>query len=202
TIRDNGSPKLNDMVRKGYNGVLCIECGGPRPGSGCAGRGIIAAFEKLEELNAVEEFHPDVVIYDVLGDVVCGGFAMPIRNGYAQDVFVVTSGEMMSLYAASNISYAVRSFSEDGYARLGGLIQNSRNVDNENETVEKAAAEMRTNVIAIIGRDAAVQRCENKGKTVIEGEPLSSQAKAYRALAETLISSSGEADGGLRIGRS
>jgi nitrogenase iron protein NifH len=190
------------MVRKGYNGVLCIECGGPRPGSGCAGRGIIAAFEKLEELNAVEEFHPDVVIYDVLGDVVCGGFAMPIRNGYAQDVFVVTSGEMMSLYAASNISYAVRSFSEDGYARLGGLIQNSRNVDNENETVEKAAAEMRTNVIAIIGRDAAVQRCENKGKTVIEGEPLSSQAKAYRALAETLISSSGEADGGLRIGRS
>jgi nitrogenase iron protein NifH len=201
-VRDGGSPKLNDIVRQGYNGVLCIECGGPRPGSGCAGRGIIAAFEKLEELNAVEEFHPDVVIYDVLGDVVCGGFAMPIRNGYAQDVFVVTSGEMMSLYAASNISYAVRSFSEDGYAKLGGLIQNSRNVDDENEIVKKAAAEMSTKVLAVIGRDAAVQRCENKGMTVIEGEPSSSQAEAYRALAETLISSSGETDGGLRIGRS
>jgi nitrogenase iron protein NifH len=198
-VRDNGSAKLSDIVKEGYNGVLCIECGGPRPGTGCAGRGIIAAFEKLEELNAVDEFRPDVVIYDVLGDVVCGGFAMPIRNGYAQDVFVVTSGEMMSLYAASNISYAVRSFSEDGYARLGGLIQNSRNVDDENETVKKAAAEMMTEVIAIIERSAAVQRCEKMGMTVVEGEPGSSQTEAYRALAETLISSSGETDGGLRM---
>ena len=199
TMRDRVTPSLGDIVTEGHGGVLCVECGGPRPGSGCAGRGIIAAFEVLEKLDAVGTFRPDAVIYDVLGDVVCGGFAMPIRNGYAGDVFVVTSGELMSLYAASNISEAVRSFSADGYARFGGLIQNSRNVDSEDELVKKAAGEMGTKVIARIGRDPAVQRCENRGVTVIEGEPDSPQAAAYRALAASLISCSGNTDGGLRI---
>ena len=107
TMRDNPDPDLEDIVFEGDGGVLCVECGGPRPGVGCAGRGIIAAFEQLEDLDMIGVYKPDVILYDVLGDVVCGGFAMPIRNGYARDVFVVTSGEMMSLYAASNIAYAV-----------------------------------------------------------------------------------------------
>ncbi|WP_332841456.1 AAA family ATPase [Paraclostridium bifermentans] len=113
--------ELEDIVFEGYNGVLCVEAGGPTPGVGCAGRGIIAAFEKLEELNAFEKYNPDIVIYDVLGDVVCGGFSMPIRNGYAEEVYIVTSGEMMSMYAASNISTAVNQFKNRGYASLKGV---------------------------------------------------------------------------------
>lgn len=128
--------KLEDIVFEGYNGVLCVEAGGPTPGVGCAGRGIIAAFEKLEELKAFEFYQPDIVIYDVLGDVVCGGFSMPIRNGYAEEVYIVTSGEMMSMYAASNISTAINQFKNRGYARLKGLILNAKNVENEVELVE------------------------------------------------------------------
>ena len=117
TIRDKGDTiRLDDIVFRGDDGVLCVEAGGPTPGVGCAGRGIIAAFEKLAQLKAFETYKPDVVLYDVLGDVVCGGFAMPIRNGYAKDVYIVTSGEMMSMYAASNIASAVRNFRTKGYA--------------------------------------------------------------------------------------
>ena len=130
---------LEDIVFEGFNGVLCVEAGGPTPGVGCAGRGIIAAFEKLAELNAFEVYQPDIVIYDVLGDVVCGGFSMPIRNGYADEVYIVTSGEMMSMYAASNISTAVNQFKNRGYASLKGLILNAKNVENEYELVQKLA---------------------------------------------------------------
>ena len=131
--------ELSDIVFEGYNGVLCVEAGGPTPGVGCAGRGIIAAFEKLEELEAFEVYKPDIVIYDVLGDVVCGGFSMPIRNGYAEEVYIVTSGEMMSMYAASNISTAVNQFKKRGYASLKGLILNAKNVENEEYLVNKLA---------------------------------------------------------------
>ena len=138
--------KLEDIVFEGYNGVLCVEAGGPTPGVGCAGRGIIAAFEKLEELKAFEFYQPDIVIYDVLGDVVCGGFSMPIRNGYAEEVYIVASGEMMSMYAASNISTAINQFKNRGYARLKGLILNAKNVENEVELVEKLATEVRFSI--------------------------------------------------------
>lgn len=199
-MRDDPDPELEDMVFEGDGGVLCVECGGPKPGVGCAGRGIIAAFEKLEELDVIERYKPDVMVYDVLGDVVCGGFAMPIRNGYARDVFIVTSGEMMSLYAASNIAYAVNEFREDGYARLGGLIQNSRGVEDEDSLVDRAAAEIGTGVVHRMPRDPAVQRCESKGVTVIRGEPESDMAESYRQLAGKLLESSEDISGGMRLG--
>lgn len=198
SMRDGQDIGLKDLVHEGYGGSLCVECGGPRPGMGCAGRGIIAAFDMLEKLGAIREYSPDVIVYDVLGDVVCGGFAMPIRNGYAKDVFIVTSGEMMSLYAANNIAEAVKGFSADGYARLGGLIQNSRNIESEDDIVNKAAAEMGTEIIARISRDPSVQRCEALGKTVVEGEPDSEQAERYRTLAEKLLTSSEDISGGMR----
>lgn len=198
-MRDNPDPELEDMVHAGENGVLCVECGGPKPGVGCAGRGIIAAFEKLEELDAVGTYDPDVIIYDVLGDVVCGGFAMPIRNGYARDVFIVTSGEMMALYAASNIAYAVNDLTNDGYARLGGVIQNSRGVEDEDGLVSKAAAEMGTEVVHRIPRDSVVQRCESRGVTVVSGEPDSAMACSYRELASKLLSSAEDISGGMRL---
>ena len=159
---------LDDVVFRGYNGVLCVESGGPTPGVGCAGRGIISAFEKLADLEAFETYQPDIVIYDVLGDVVCGGFAMPIRDGYAREVFIVSSGEMMALYAANNIAQAVRNFAGRGYARLGGLILNARNTENERETVAKAAEEIGIDVIQYIPRCGDIQKAEAGGGTVFE----------------------------------
>lgn len=178
---------LEDIVFEGFNGVLCVEAGGPTPGVGCAGRGIIAAFEKLAELNAFEVYQPDIVIYDVLGDVVCGGFSMPIRNGYADEVYIVTSGEMMSMYAASNISTAVNQFKNRGYASLKGLILNAKNVENEYELVQKLATEINSTIYHYIPRDKVVQLSENDGKTVIEKESSCEMANVYLELAKKII---------------
>ena len=188
-IRDKGSEQieLEDIVFRGYNGVLCVEAGGPTPGIGCAGRGIITAFEKLEELGAYEIYQPDIVLYDVLGDVVCGGFAMPIRGGYADYVFIVTSGEMMAMFAATNIAHAIQNFGKRGYAKLAGFIQNSRNVENEVELVAKAAEENETKVVKIVPRDGAVQIAENDGMTVIEALPDSEMAAEYKDLAKKVL---------------
>ena len=187
TMRDKGDVTLEDIVVKSSTGVYCVESGGPIPGVGCAGRGIITAFEKLEELDAYEIYKPDVIFYDVLGDVVCGGFAMPIRGGYADDVCIVTSGEMMSLYAATNISHAVKSFGKRGYASLRGLIFNSKNIENEDELVSKAAEEIGTDIIKKIPRDGMIQQAEALGKTVVEAFPDCDVAKAFTELALTLV---------------
>ncbi|MBT9157452.1 MAG: Nitrogenase iron protein 1 [Firmicutes bacterium] len=179
--------KLQDIVFAGYGGVLCVEAGGPPPGVGCAGRGIISAFEKLAELKAFETLQPDIVLYDVLGDVVCGGFAMPLREGYAREVYIVTSGEMMSLYAASNISSAVKRFSGIGYASLGGLILNAKGVVDEVALVERAAAEIGTSIVTYIPRDGRVQSAENMGQTVIEAYGIGGMGEIYMDLANKIL---------------
>lgn len=188
-IREKGTDQieLEDIVFRGYNDVLCVEAGGPTPGIGCAGRGIITAFEKLEELGAYDIYEPDIVLYDVLGDVVCGGFAMPIRGGYADYVFIVTSGEMMAMFAATNIAHAIQNFGKRGYAKLAGFIQNSRNVENEDELVQQAAEENETKVVKIVPRDGAVQIAENDGKTVIEALPDCEMANEYKDLAARVL---------------
>ena len=178
---------LEDMVTPGYNGVLCVEAGGPTPGLGCAGRGIIAALEKLQEKGAYEVYRPDVVIYDVLGDVVCGGFSMPMRSGYADKVFVITSGENMAIHAAANIAMAVEKFKGRGYATLGGVILNRRNVKNEDEKVRELAEDIGSSVIATLSRSDTVQEAEELGKTVVEAFPGSPMAAVYRALAKTIL---------------
>ena len=139
--------KLEDMTTTGYQGVICVEAGGPTPGLGCAGRGIIATFQLLEELKLFETYKPDVVLYDVLGDVVCGGFAAPIREGYAEKVLIVTSGEKMALYAANNISSAVRNFEDRSYARIFGIVLNHRNVENETEKVQAFAEKSHIQIV-------------------------------------------------------
>ena len=185
---------LKDIVFEGFGGVLCMEAGGPTPGIGCAGRGIITAFEKLEELDAYEIYKPDIVLYDVLGDVVCGGFAMPIRQGYADHVFIVTSGEMMALYAASNIAQAVKNFGSRGYARYAGVILNSRNVANEVEVVEEALKEIGGEIVQVVPRDGLVQQAENQGKTVVEAFPESDMAQCYMELARKMMQKVAEVD--------
>ena len=187
TMRDKEEVTLEDIVRRSECGVYCVESGGPVPGVGCAGRGIITAFEKLEELDAYEIYKPDVIFYDVLGDVVCGGVAMPIRGGYADGVCIVTSGEMMALYAATNISHAVQSFGKRGYATLRGLIQNGKGIENEDELVEKAAEEIGTEVIMRVPRDPMVQKAEDLGKTVVEAFPDCPVSQIFRALAKKLV---------------
>ena len=186
-LRRDTPPRLEDLVRPSPSGVLCVEAGGPTPGVGCAGRGIITAFEQLQALRAYEVYRPDVVLYDVLGDVVCGGFAMPLRGEYSDVVFVVTSGEMMSLYAACNIVRAVERFRSRGYARFGGYILNRRNVEGELENLEKLAAEEGGAIVADLPRSPDVQRAEAMGGTVVDALPESEMAACYRALAARVL---------------
>ena len=187
-LREKGDElKLSDIVFEGFGGVLCVASGCPTPGVGCAGRGIISAFEKLAELEAFETYKPDIVLYDVLGDVVCGGFAMPIREGYAREVFIVSSGEMMALYAAGNIAQAVRNFASRGYARLGGLILNARNIADEQEIVAKAAEEIGIDVIHYVPRCGDIQKAEAGGGTVFECLEDSPMHKVYSDLADRVL---------------
>lgn len=179
--------QLEDLVFIGDGGVLCLEAGGPTPGIGCAGRGIISAFETLAALNAYERYQPDIVIYDVLGDVVCGGFAMPLRNGYSDQVYIVTSGEMMSMYAASNIGQAVKQFADRDYATLGGLIFNAKNIEGESELVRKLSREMNTKVVQHIPRNSIIQKAEHLGKTVVEAFPEDEMSGIYADLAEKIF---------------
>lgn len=187
-VREKGNDiELSDMVREGYRGVVCAEAGGPAPGTGCAGRGIIAALEKLSEKGAYEEFEPDAVLFDVLGDVVCGGFTMPMRPGYADYVFVVTSGENMSIHAAANIAMAVDSFKSRGYAKFGGLILNRRNVKNEREKVQELAEDIGSKIVGELSRSDTVLDAEELGMTVIEAFPDSTMANEYRRLSENIL---------------
>ncbi len=191
-VREKGlKVELQDMIRTGYGGIVCAEAGGPSPGTGCAGRGIIAALEKLKEKGAYEICRPDVVFYDVLGDVVCGGFTMPMRPGYAQHVFVVTSGENMSIHAAANIAVAVENFGSRGYADFAGLILNRRNVKNEEAKVAELAEDIHSRVVGSLDRSDLVLEAEELGKTVVEAFPDSAMAGQYRALVEAVLAAAG-----------
>jgi nitrogenase iron protein NifH len=176
--------ELEEVLLTGFNGIKCVESGGPEPGVGCAGRGIITAINFLEEEGAYEDL--DLVSYDVLGDVVCGGFAMPIREGKAQEIYIVTSGEMMAMYAANNIARGILKYAHSGGVRLGGLICNSRNVSCEVELIEALAEKLGTQMIHFIPRSKQVQEAELRRMTVIEYTPDHPQADEYRELARKI----------------
>jgi nitrogenase iron protein NifH len=188
SLREEGQDvELEDIRKVGYGNTLCVESGGPEPGVGCAGRGIITSISMLEQLGAYEESEGlDYAFYDVLGDVVCGGFAMPIREGKAQEIYIVTSGEMMAMYAANNICRGIKKYAQSGGVRLGGLICNSRKVDREQELIEALAEALGTHMIYFMPRDNMVQRAELNRKTVIEYAPDSEQAQHYRNLAKAI----------------
>ena len=187
TIRDEGEDiTLDRIMRTGFGGTRCVESGGPEPGVGCAGRGIITSINMLENLGAYTD-DLDYVFYDVLGDVVCGGFAMPIREGKAKEIYIVASGEMMALYAANNIAKGIQRYARTGGVRLGGIICNSRNVDRELDLLRAFASELGTQLIHFVPRNNIVQRAEINKKTVIEYKPDSDQAEEYRKLAKAII---------------
>ncbi|MCI6283095.1 nitrogenase iron protein NifH [Selenomonas sp.] len=188
-LREHDEPpaSLAEISREGYAGVLCIETGGPTPGLGCAGRGIIATFRILEDLQLFETFQPDIVLYDVLGDVVCGGFAAPIREGYAEDVLIVTSGEKMALYAANNIATAVENFEDRGYAKTRGILLNRRNVPDETEKVHAFADSKHLPILADLPRADEINQAEELGQTTIEAFPDAAITKRFLTLAHTIL---------------
>ena len=183
--------RLDEVVYKGYRGVFCAECGGPRPGIGCAGRGVIVAIELLKRLNAFEELEPkpEVVIYDVPGDVVCGGFAMPLRGSLADEVFVVTSADYLALYAANNICRGIKEFAAKGGTPLGGFVYNVRGVLDDEAVVRGFAERVGSQVLGCIPNAHQIAEAEIEGRTVIEHAPESEVADLFRALALRLYNS-------------
>jgi nitrogenase iron protein NifH len=188
TLREFGQENVtvDKVVKVGFSGIRAVESGGPEPGVGCAGRGIITAIDLMEELGGYPD-DLDFLFYDVLGDVVCGGFAMPMRQGKAQEIYIVTSGEMMAIYAANNISKGLAKYAKRSGVRLGGIICNSRNVDKERELVEEFCDRIGTRMIYFVPRDNIVQRAEFNKKTVMEFDPDSKQAGEYKNLAQRII---------------
>ncbi|MCL2151413.1 MAG: nitrogenase iron protein NifH [Oscillospiraceae bacterium] len=187
-IKENSKNiSIDSIVTKGFANTYCIEAGGPEPGIGCAGRGIISAIEIIEQLNLFKELDIEVVVYDVLGDVVCGGFAVPLRMGFAKDVYLITSGELMALYAANNIAKAINRFGKRSDVRLSGIICNQRNAYLEEDIVNTLSAKLSSQIIGWIPRDNIVQECELAEKTVMEGNPESRQAQVYRELARNIL---------------
>ena len=187
TLRENVKVKADEIIFEGFGGVYCVEAGGPAPGVGCAGRGIISAVEILKQLNIFEDLKLDVVIFDVLGDVVCGGFAVPIREGIADRVFTVSSADFMAVYAANNLFKGIKKYSNTGGALLGGIIANSINAPYAAKIIDDFAERTKTEVVAHVPRSITVTQSELQGKTVIEAAPESEQAKVYRTLAKNVV---------------
>lgn len=188
TLREKSTVNAHDVIFEGFNGVYCVEAGGPAPGVGCAGRGIITAVELFKQQRIFEELDLDFVIYDVLGDVVCGGFAVPIREGIAEHVFTVSSADFMSIYAANNLFRGIQKYSNSGGALLGGVIANSINAPYAREIINDFVERTKTQVVEYIPRSVTVTQCELQGKTTIEAAPNSEQAKVYFSLAEKIAS--------------
>ncbi|MBR2558003.1 MAG: Ni-sirohydrochlorin a,c-diamide reductive cyclase ATP-dependent reductase subunit [Methanobrevibacter sp.] len=182
TLKDNRNPSREDLVFTGFKDILCVESGGPEPGVGCAGRGVIVAMKRLEKLGIFDD-DLDVVVYDVLGDVVCGGFSVPLREKYADEVVIVTSGEYMSLYAANNIVRGVKKLK----GNLSGIVCNCRNVEREEEIVEDFAKKIGTHVLGVVHRSNLIQDAELDAKTVVEKYPESDEAKEYINLASSIM---------------
>jgi nitrogenase iron protein NifH len=187
TLRSGKRVEIEDVVHEGFNGVLCVEAGGPEPGVGCAGRGIITAIELLKQQKVFELYKPDVVIYDVLGDVVCGGFGMPIREGVADQVYTVSSSDFMAIYAANNLFKGIKKYANSGGALFSGIIANSTNLPIQREIITDFAAKTKTNIAEFVPRSLSVTKSELQGKTVIEAAPKSEQADVYRNLAKKVL---------------
>jgi len=184
----NSEEAISRAIYKGYNDILCMESGGPLPGQGCAGRGVLVALDLIKKYNIFEKHNIDIAVYDVLGDIVCGGFAQPIRHSYADEVYIVTSGEYMALYAANNIASSIKLFAGQGLSvRLAGIIGNLRNVADEEEIIREFALRLGVPVVSFVPRSAEVQKAELQGKTVIESAPASPQAAVYCELARKIL---------------
>lgn len=182
----DGKAPASSILVKGSFGIDCVEAGGPEPGIGCAGRGITRMSEILKEAGIVDDSKYDVILYDVLGDVVCGGFAAPLRQGFADKVVIVTSEELMSLYAANNIAKAACNYASNGISLLG-LIANLRDPGCDEDVVTRFAKMIGTSVLQFLPRDPLVRQSEYQKKTVIETHPHSPLVARIKVLAKILL---------------
>jgi len=186
--RDQNAVTLEDIVFPGGQGVYCVESGGPEPGIGCAGRGVLTALQILKDLKAFQIYGVDVVIYDILGDVVCGGFAQPIRQGFAEEIYLLCSGSFMSLYAANNIAKGIERLARRGQTGLAGVICNS----NGQEAFERTmlgdfAGALGSSLIGFVPHSEVIRACEVEGRTVLEHSPDSAEAQVFRDLAARIL---------------
>ncbi len=186
TLREKNTVKAREVIFEGFNGIYCVEAGGPAPGVGCAGRGIITAVQLFKQQNVFEDLGIDIVIYDVLGDVVCGGFAVPIREGIAEHVFTVSSADFMSVYASNNLFKGIQRYSNNGGALLGGIIANSINQPYSKNIIDDFAERTQTQIMQYVPRSVTVTQSELRGKTTIEAAPDSTQAAIYTELAKRI----------------
>ncbi|MGZ7120016.1 MAG: nitrogenase iron protein, partial [Methanobacterium sp.] len=182
-VKEKKNASIEDILFEGYGNVKCVESGGPEPGVGCAGRGVIVAMGQLDKLGTFSD-DVDIIIYDVLGDVVCGGFAVPLRENFADEVYIVTSGEYMALYAANNICRGIKKLKSN----LGGIICNCRGIENEIQIVSEFSDEVGSKLIGVIPRSEMVQKSEIEAKTVVEKFSGSNQSNLYRKLSEEIYS--------------
>ncbi len=185
-LRERGTFDVHEAIFQGFRGLYCVEAGGPAPGVGCAGRGITTAVSLFKQQRIFEELDLDYVIYDVLGDVVCGGFAVPIREGIAEHVFTVSSSDFMAIYAANNLFKGIQKYSKTGGALLGGVIANSINNPFQRQIIDDFVEKTGTQIMQYIPRSITVTQSELKGRTTIEAQPGSAQADIYRALARRI----------------
>lgn len=186
--RDEYAIALEDIVFESPGGIYCVESGGPEPGIGCAGRGVLTAINILRDLKAFDTYGVDVVVYDVLGDVVCGGFAQPIREGYAREIYLLCSGAFMSIYAANNIAKAIRRLSRRGETGLAGVIGNSSGDEQfEKGVLAEFAQTLGSKLVHLVPRSPVIQACEIECRTVLEHSPDSEEAEAFRELAKRVM---------------
>lgn len=180
-----GEQQLGEVIQAGWQGVDCVEAGGPEPGVGCAGRGILSAFSLLDRLGCRWSDY-EVIVYDVLGDVVCGGFAVPLRKGFAEAVLIVTSEEFMSLYAANNILRGLANM-DQGEPRPVGLILNRREREADTSGVTRFAAAVGVPVVQVLPRSRRFALAESRAQTMLAAFPDSPEAGIFRQLARTAV---------------
>jgi nitrogenase iron protein NifH len=186
--KDEYAMSLDTIVHRTPGGIYCVEAGGPEPGVGCAGRGVLTALQILKDLRAFETFQIDVAIYDVLGDVVCGGFAMPIREGFAREIYLICSGGFMSIYAANNIARAVQRLARRGDTGLAGIICNSNGEESfEHAFIPEFASRLGTSFVRFVPRSPVIQACELEGRAVVDHAPNSDEARIFRDLARAIL---------------
>ena len=189
--RDQSAITLDEIVFPGAQGVHCVESGGPEPGVGCAGRGVLTALQILRDLKAFDTYRVDVVVYDILGDVVCGGFAQPIRAGYAREIYLLCSGSFMSLYAANNIAKGIHRLAQRGETGLAGVICNSSGDERfEKSLLADFAQTIGSQLVGFVPHSPVIQACEVEGQTVLQHSPDSAEAEVFRALARSILSNS------------
>lgn len=178
--------EADDFIMDGIEGIDCVESGGPEAGRGCGGRAVSRSFEVFEDVELVDDTRYDAVVYDVLGDVVCGGFAAPMRRSAKSKVVIVLSEELMAAYAANRIAAAVGQFEKNGIV-LAGLVINLKSNTADLAPIARFAKALNTTVLGVLPRDPLVCEAEIYRHCIVDYAPESPVAVGIKAIVEKVI---------------